>query len=209
MARAKLPNGLTRKQETFSVEFFKNGGHASNAYRFAYTTGSMTSKTINECASRLLRDRKLAARLETLQRAVANRAEIKQADILLSARRAMNLNPTKILSPNGNYLPHTEWPEDINLCIDSFEVKQIPGTDGEVVKVKFSSRTAAREQLMKYAGLFAKDNVRRSDGLMAKLDDMDDDMLESLEALCDSILAESDGGNIWENGSVMGKRSLN
>ena len=92
MARAKLPNGLTPKQETFALAFFKNGGNATQAY----DTKSMSSKTVNECASRLVRDRRIAARLETLQRAVANRVEIKEAAILRNAYCAMMADPRLI-----------------------------------------------------------------------------------------------------------------
>lgn len=58
---------LTSKQETFCKEYITNGGNATQAYKKAYDCSKMKDKTINENASRLLKDSKVRARLEELQ----------------------------------------------------------------------------------------------------------------------------------------------
>ena len=67
---------LTPKQEKF-CQVYVDSGIASFAYRQAYNTEKMTSKTINECASRLLNDRKVTARVEEIR---AERAEETKVD---------------------------------------------------------------------------------------------------------------------------------
>lgn len=58
--------GLTAKQEAFALAVFK-GSNASNAYRGAYAPKRMSDKTINEAASRLLKNSKVAARIAELR----------------------------------------------------------------------------------------------------------------------------------------------
>ncbi len=58
---------LTLKQETFCKEYITNGGNATQAYKKAYDCSKTKDKTINENASRLLKDSKVRARLEELQ----------------------------------------------------------------------------------------------------------------------------------------------
>ncbi len=58
---------LTFKQEIFCKEYISNGGNATQAYKKAYNCSKMKNKTINENASRLLKDSKVGARLKELQ----------------------------------------------------------------------------------------------------------------------------------------------
>jgi hypothetical protein len=192
MAHAKLPNGLTRKQETFCLEFFRNEGNATAAYHTAYSTKNMNPKTVNEAASRLLHDSKVAARLEELRRNVASQVEIREADILTSAARAMLADPRKMLDEDGNILELADWPDDIALAVDSFEIQQLPGKRGSLHKVKFSPRAIARDQLMKFAGLYEKDNAQRASGLLARLDDLPDEVLDALEERVQAVIDDAD-----------------
>ena len=64
--REEAMTALTKKQETFALAYIK-GLNASGAYRLAYGTKNMSPKTINECASRLLADRKVTARIDELR----------------------------------------------------------------------------------------------------------------------------------------------
>lgn len=68
--------GLTIKQEKFCQLYIENGGNASEAYKGSYNTKKMTSKTINETASRQFNNHKIAARLEELQAKHAKKHEI-------------------------------------------------------------------------------------------------------------------------------------
>lgn len=74
--------GLTPKQERFALHYFEHGD-ASKAYRHAYSTERMKPKTVNRCAHDLLKNPKIAARLEELTAKQAERVEI-NADWVLN-----------------------------------------------------------------------------------------------------------------------------
>ena len=66
---------LTQKQENFCAAYIEIG-NASDAYRKAYPGTRMSNKTLNEAASRLLKNSKVVARLEELRKPVAESAQI-------------------------------------------------------------------------------------------------------------------------------------
>ena len=66
---------LTHKQEMFCLAYIETG-NASEAYRQAYNSSKMKPESVNESASRLLADVKIAARLEQLRAPVRDRAQI-------------------------------------------------------------------------------------------------------------------------------------
>jgi len=57
---------LTLKQEAFCKAYLETG-NASEAYRRSYNAGKMTSKTVNETASKLLASPKVATRIDELK----------------------------------------------------------------------------------------------------------------------------------------------
>ena len=65
---------LTKKREIFCKEYVKLDD-ASAAYRIAYSTSKMKDKTVNEAASRLLKDSKVSARVGELQKIAADIAD--------------------------------------------------------------------------------------------------------------------------------------
>jgi hypothetical protein len=66
-----IPN-LTLKQQRFTLEYFRNGGNASDAYRQAYDCSNMLPSTVNRNAFDLLHNPKIAARIAYLeQQAIA------------------------------------------------------------------------------------------------------------------------------------------
>lgn len=73
---------LTAKQEAFALAYMETG-NASEAYRKTYSSESMTSKTVNEKASRLLAMGKVRARLEELRKPVVEAAQITLAGHLV------------------------------------------------------------------------------------------------------------------------------
>ena len=80
--------GLTKKQEDFALVYVETG-NASDAYRRAYAVKSMTEKSINETASRLLKNVKVAARIAELRAPVVEKAGLtleKHLDDLLRLR---------------------------------------------------------------------------------------------------------------------------
>ena len=74
---------LTLKQEKFVQEYLSNGGNATKAYKTAYDAENMSSKTINENASRMLANGKIKARLNDYQ-------EKAQETVLYTAEKSFN-----------------------------------------------------------------------------------------------------------------------
>lgn len=68
-------NKLTVKQENF-CNFYIETGNASVAYRKAYSCDKMKDKTVNERASRLLKEYKISTRVEKLQRELQDRSDM-------------------------------------------------------------------------------------------------------------------------------------
>ena len=72
---AKGRSKLTGKQEAFCIEYVKNGGNASDAYRRAYNAGNMTPVTINRKAFDLINNGKITARVKELTKPIQEKAE--------------------------------------------------------------------------------------------------------------------------------------
>ncbi|MCC6941549.1 MAG: terminase small subunit [Novosphingobium sp.] len=70
-----MATNLTPKQEAF-VQAYLTTGNASEAYRVAGYSQNASPKTINEAASRLLADSKVAARLSTLRERAVERTMV-------------------------------------------------------------------------------------------------------------------------------------
>lgn len=98
-----MENKLTPKQEKFCREFIKCG-NASQAYRKAYNCEKMKSETITECASRLLKDRNIAARVKELDEqkkndAIADAQEIQET--LTKLLRGQEVEQVPMMSDTG------------------------------------------------------------------------------------------------------------
>jgi len=68
---------LTSKQEAFCVEYVKNGGNASAAYRHAYDCENSKDSTINRKALEVLENGKVTARIQEHQKKVNAKVEKK------------------------------------------------------------------------------------------------------------------------------------
>lgn len=71
----------TLKQETF-ISGYLETSNATEAYRRAYACDGMTEKTINECASRLLKNHKVAARVNQLREKIVEKSVLTRAWII-------------------------------------------------------------------------------------------------------------------------------
>ena len=62
-----MADKLTAKQERFCLEYIKNGGNASDAYKSAGYSTNMKPKSVWEIASRLLAKIKVRSRVDAMQ----------------------------------------------------------------------------------------------------------------------------------------------
>lgn len=63
---------LTYKQQKFVLCYIRNGGNASDAYRYAYDCSSMSAKAINVEASKMLKNPNITLWIEHYQKNVQN-----------------------------------------------------------------------------------------------------------------------------------------
>lgn len=83
---------LTNKQEAFALAVIKLD-NASAAYRSAYETNGMTSKTVNEEACRLLAHPKVSARIEQLRAPALKKAAMDAEQTILEIAGVAKMTP--------------------------------------------------------------------------------------------------------------------
>jgi len=165
--------GLTPKQEAFCLELvISSDGNASAAYCKAYGVGKMSVTSVHRQASRLMRLPKIKARITTLRANAAMKQELSIDRVLDEVRHSAFLDPLSIYDADGNVLPMRDIPEATRRAIASLVIQK----DG-TVKIKFCDKMQALERLMRFLGMFEKDNIQR----FGFLDDLPRHMLKELE----------------------------
>lgn len=162
------PTNITPKQEAFSVAML-TADTASDAYRRAYSTARMTPKQINEEASKLMANPKVAQRVAELRAQAAEKAVLTEARVLEEVARLGLFDPRKLFNADGS-------PKDIHALDDAtaaaiaglevMEVYDGTGKDrkfvGYLKKYKIADKNSALEKLMKHMGMFEKDNKQKA-----------------------------------------------
>lgn len=188
-----MTNRLTPKQERFAVEVAK-GKNASDAYRMAYKVIAMTAKTVNEEASRLLANPKVATRVKELSAKGLAKNEVTVARITQEYARLAFADLRKAYDDEGNLKNIKDLDDDTAAAIAGIDVEQrtlkVAGTDTAVVtrtkKLRLSDKRAALDSLAKHFGMFTERvEVTGKDG--APLQEMS--MLETARRLA-FILAQ-------------------
>ena len=85
---------LTPKQEKFAV-LVAEGSTQADAYREAYDVSNMQNNTIQEEASRLMRNHDISARVKGIQGKAAKSAEVTLEEIVQGIREAAVIARTK------------------------------------------------------------------------------------------------------------------
>lgn len=174
---------LTKKQEIFSKEYVKLD-NASAAYRIAYSTSRMTDKTISECASKLLKNPKVATRIAELKAIAANIAEeefkidskelLNHLNILRKSRIDEYVDfveieiPTITENAEGNreisyrsetvlrFKPFDELTEEQLMCIESIKDTR------NGIELKLHGKDWTIEKIAKHIGFYEKDNEQKT-----------------------------------------------
>jgi phage terminase small subunit len=146
--------GLTENQEAFCVEVVKSpNGKMAEAYRKAFKAGNASAGTCADNASKLLDRPAIIARIADLRANAVRKTEL-SIDLVLEEMRCIAfLDPLTAYGADGNALPIHEMPESTRRAIRSIEVLQ----DGRV-NIKFHDKVQALERLMRFLGMFEKDN---------------------------------------------------
>jgi hypothetical protein len=149
--------GLTEQQEEFAV-LVASGLEPSAAYRKAYATGAEGRDVhrISTLAAKLVSHKKVRARIRELLEPVMKERNLTVQRIAHSVANALYCDPAEMFDAKGNLLSFQDMPVRVRDAIEGFEMK-----DGALVKVKLSSKATAREQAMRYRGMFEKDNAQK------------------------------------------------
>ena len=94
------PVAITSKQEAFALAFCRLA-NASAAYREVYQPGKAAAKTINEAASRLLKNRKVAARVAELRAAAEGATMLTIKRVRIELARMCFLSIHKVFNQDG------------------------------------------------------------------------------------------------------------
>jgi len=180
MTKKKKYTRWTKKKEIFCAEYVKKD-NASAAYRIAYDTKRMTDKTVNEEASKLLKDPKVATRVAELKAKVAEIAEeefkidatemLRHLDILRRARIDEYVDfvevkmPIEIDKETGKtiykvervlqFKPFEELTEEQLMCIESIKETR------HGIELKLHGKEWTIEKINKHIGFYEKDNDQK------------------------------------------------
>jgi phage terminase small subunit len=163
----------SKKQESFAIAYIQTG-NATEAYRRAYNTQNMSQKTINEAASRLLRNSKVAARISDLRGPALAAADITIERTLREVARIAYADPRRLFNPDGSMKAVGDMDEDTRALIASVETTEEQGSTGEdgqagptirTRKVKLWDKNSALEKLLKHLGLYEKGNAQARENL--------------------------------------------
>ena len=181
---------LTNKQEIFCKEYVKLDD-ASAAYRIAYDASKMKDTTINEAASRLLKDSKVATRVSELKKIAAEIAEkefktdsrelLKHLTILRKSRIDQYVDfveiETPFLTENNegereikikiervfHFKPFDQLTEEQLMCIESIKDTR------NGIELKLHGKDWTIEKIAKHIGFYEKDNTQKSGSLTPNL----------------------------------------
>jgi phage terminase small subunit len=134
--------------------------NASDAYREVYDVKRSTSKSVNEIASRLLKNVKVASMIAEI------RARAEDTTILTVERTRAELarvcfsDVRKLCNPDGSLKKVNELDADTAAAVASFEVDEVEVGDKVVrrtIKVKLWDKNAALEKAIKHLGLYERE----------------------------------------------------
>ena len=142
---------LTIKQEKFCLEYLKTGC-ASQAYRNAYTIVRMTPKSVNEKASQMLKQVKIASRVNELKVRRSERTEIDADYVLKRLVEIDQMDVLDILDNAGNMLPINQWPKSWRTTLSGLDIQELIQGDTLTVikKIKWPDKVKNIELLGKH-----------------------------------------------------------
>ena len=168
MTRAANPrprSGLTSKQEAFALAYCRLM-NASDAYREVYQPRKASAKTVNEAASRLAKNSKVAARIASLRATATEVAMLDIERVRTELARLCFSNIHNALDEHGVPKPMREIDSDTRAAIELYEVRETL-VDGAVVgrttKIKFWDKNSALGLAARHLGMFEKDHNQQVD----------------------------------------------
>jgi phage terminase small subunit len=158
---------LTPKQEGFALAYCRLM-NASDAYREVYDVKRSTSKSVNEMASRLLKNVKVASMIAEIRATSEKTTILTVEQTRTELARVCFSDVRRLCNPDGSLKQVHELDDDVAAAISSFKIKEIE-IDGRVavrtIEVKFWDKVAALDKAMRHLGLYERENAQHSENL--------------------------------------------
>jgi phage terminase small subunit len=124
-----------------------------------------SERSAHQQAAFLLKDATVRSLIDSKRAEVKAKTALSRDLVAESARWAIELDVTSILTPDGKYKPVHEWPVEVRKAVQELELDK----NGKVLRVKFTSRSTARDQGARMTGAYEKDNRQKAEPLAAML----------------------------------------
>ncbi len=147
---------MTYKQLRFIEEYPKDWNGTQAAIRAGYSP-----KGADVAASRLLADVRVKEKIDELKAKLSGEAGITIERILSHISMMAFADRTLIYDDSGQLRPIAEWPADVRACLEGIDIEEQATGFGRTKKVKLASKDKWVEMLMKYTGLYEKDNKQK------------------------------------------------
>lgn len=160
-----MGNSLTVKQEAFCQAYLRLGDKSA-AYREAYNCSNMKAETIHNKAYILSERGGVRARIQQLQKEAVERNKATLDEVLIVLADIIRFDPADMYDNEGALLPVHKMPKKVRVCIQSFEVVEIPGFNDDTPdtitkKVKHYDKLSSVDKLMKHLGGYELDNKQK------------------------------------------------
>ena len=163
-----MSRALTPKQERFCLAYVETG-NASEAYRRAYRTENMKALTVNDGASKLLNNPRIAHRVKELQRQAQKRTEV-TIDGIIKELAAVGFFDIRSIYHDDGTLKHPKQLEaEVAKGIQEITVRRVVTEEGEMVETvryKLHNKLQALDMLMKHLGGYEKDNRQKQNDII-------------------------------------------
>lgn len=140
---------LTPKQEKFCLTYLKTG-NASEAYRQSYSAGKMKPETVNRAAFALLENSKIAARVEELKEAIAERYIADKGRTIKRLIQGQEFDIRRLYHDDGRLKHPHELDEDTAKAIVGVKYDK----DGALLEYKVIDVKGCAELIGKHLKLF-------------------------------------------------------
>lgn len=161
------------KIELFCLEYIKdeNGARAARDAGWSETGASVT-------ACQLLAKPNVKARIDQLRKERNERVLLSGDEILQEIKKLATSDIRRLINPKTQcFLPTSEWPDDIAVCVSSIEIKELFNRGGELIgyvkKLKLWDKPKPQEMLGRNKKLFTDKVEAEHTGTIGVVDSKD------------------------------------
>jgi len=161
--RTKPGTKPEHRYEAFANFYIANGENATQA---AISAG-YSPKTAYSLGQRLLKHVEVRAMIESRREELRQKYRLTSDDVIRSIHNELYFDPAKLYDENGDFLAIKDLPENIRLVLSGIEQTSATKGLGEkamieyITKLRWPPKFQAREQAMKFLGMFEKDNQQK------------------------------------------------